>query len=217
MLNISLRRKPQDASVKTTAARIKLPSNVPNLKVPTTNEDVVRAMNADGKLLDGHLSRTNTLLSKALVPIVYMLNDVGTKNTKPLEKYMEGLNDSLRLIAASFNFLNQTRKELARIYVRETALGQLCKWDHEVGQDKLFPFDVSKRCDELNKVKKLGAQAHKRPRTQFDSKWPKPRFNYRSPGPNYYRPGNTTPNWSNFSKAKKKPFLGKKQQTISLT
>ena len=152
------------------------------------------------------------LLSKALVPVANMLNDIGLKQAKPLEQYMEPLNDSLRLMAAAFNFLNQTRKEISRIYVRETALGQLCKWDHEVGQDTLFPFDVSKKCDEINKVKKLGSQTNKRPhwpqRANFQShKWPKHQSNsyhnysgYRSSGP--------------YSKPKKgyKPFLGKKSQ-----
>ena len=111
------------------------------------------------------------LLSKALVPVANMLNDIGLKQAKPLEQYMEPLNDSLRLMAAAFNFLNQTRKEISRIYVREMALGQLCKWDHEVGQDALFPFDVSKKCDELN-----NKRPHWPQRANFQShsyKWPK--------------------------------------------
>jgi hypothetical protein len=203
VLDASLRRKPQDASVKATAAKIKIPANVPNLNVPATNDDIAKAMSQSGKLLDTHLSRTNLLLSKAIVPIAQILNDLGNKKAQKVEYYMDGLNDSLRLIAASFNYLNQTRKEVARQNIREASLAQLCKWDCEVGQSQLFPFDVTKRCDELNKVKSLGSSSFKRaPRPGYsDFKWPKQRFeSHRSQGP--YPKGKKGP----------RPFLGKRQQ-----
>ena len=156
IFNASLRRRPNDDSVKTAAARIKLPANVPHLKVPTTNSDVTKAMNSGGKLLDARLTRTNGLVSRAMVPLAQILSDFGEKNGKPVEDYLGGLNDSLRLLAAAFNYLNQLRKEVARISVSDSALAGLCKWDYDVGKDELFPFDVTKKCDELHKSKTLG-------------------------------------------------------------
>ncbi|MPC79354.1 hypothetical protein E2C01_073877 [Portunus trituberculatus] len=32
----------------------------------------------------------------------------------------------------------------------------LCKWECEVGQDELFPFDVAKKCEEIHKAGRLG-------------------------------------------------------------
>ncbi|MPC54312.1 hypothetical protein E2C01_048222 [Portunus trituberculatus] len=54
------------------------------------------------------------------------------------------------------NYLNQVRKEVARIHINDSALAELCKWECEVGQEKLFPFDMIKLCEEVHKTRKLG-------------------------------------------------------------
>lgn len=54
--NSSLRRRPSDDKVKATAAKLNLPSNVGNLKVPLTNNNITIAMSAGGKLLDARLN-----------------------------------------------------------------------------------------------------------------------------------------------------------------
>lgn len=69
IVNASLRHRPVTDSVKATASKIKLPSNVPNLKVPETNPAIVKAMSVVGKLVDGRLAFANGLLAKALVYI----------------------------------------------------------------------------------------------------------------------------------------------------
>lgn len=45
---------------------------------------------------------------------------------------------------------------MARIHVHKRTLVELCKWECEVGNDELFPFDAVKKCDEIHKVRKLG-------------------------------------------------------------
>lgn len=165
ILNASLRRRPSQDSVKATCEKIKLPSNVPNFKVPVTNSDVSKAMNVGGKLVDTRLSLTNGLLSKALVPIAYCVSDIGKKKGKNINFYLDGLNNSLRLLTSAVNYINQLRKEVARIHVRDTAMADLCKWKYEVGTDDLFPFNVVKKCEELHKTGKLGRPSFRPYRT----------------------------------------------------
>lgn len=156
IVNTSLRRRPNTENVKTTCIRLLVPSNVPNMKVPETNPVISNALSVGGKVLDARLVHTNGLLLKALVPILRCLSDIGENTCKPLASYLSGFNDSLRLVVSAFNYLNHLRKEVARIHVHDSALTELCKWEHEVGKDALFPFDVAKKCDEIHKTKKLG-------------------------------------------------------------
>lgn len=156
ILSVSLRRRPNSDTVKSTCTRLKVPSNVPNMTVPETNSAITKAMNVGGKLLDTRLAHTNSLLLRALVPLTYCISDIGDKSGKPLNTYLDGFNDSLRLIVSAFNYINQLRKEVIRFHVNDTALSELCKWDCEVGKDELFPFDVVRKCDELHRTKRLG-------------------------------------------------------------
>ena len=156
LANDNLRKRPIDSKIKELAATIHCPSNVPNLKVPAVNKDVGQAMSQGTKALDLRLTNTNTLISKAMVPLLTMIKDVGLRQGKPLAEYTDELQNSLRLLLAAFNYLNQARKELVRGNIRDAPLQTLCTWDYEVGTDELFPFNVSKRCSEMAKARKLG-------------------------------------------------------------
>lgn len=79
ILNASLRCRPSSDGVNLTCNKIKLLGNVPNLKVPVTNPAIIKAMSVGGKLVDTWLSLTNKLVTKALVPIVRCINDIGDK------------------------------------------------------------------------------------------------------------------------------------------
>ncbi|XP_045137191.1 uncharacterized protein LOC123519752 [Portunus trituberculatus] len=163
ILNASLRRRPLSESVKLTCGKIKLPSNVPNLAVPVTNAAITKAMSVNGRLVDTKLFQTNCLLTKALVPIAVCLDDIGKKKDKSLACYLDGLNSCLRLLTSAVNYLNQLRKDVARIHVRDSAMVDLCKWECEVGQQELFPFDVTKKCEEIHKAGRLGRPSFRPP------------------------------------------------------
>lgn len=172
ILNASLRRRPSSDGVKLTCDKIKLPGNVPNLKVPATNPAITKAMSVGGKLVDTRLSLTNKLLTKALVPIASCISDIGDKKGKPVYFYLDGLNNSLRLLTSAVNYINQLRKEVARTHVNDSALAELCNWECEVGKDDLFPFDVVKKCEEIHKSRKLGRPSfrpYKAPGKRFAS------------------------------------------------
>ncbi|XP_063872825.1 uncharacterized protein LOC135107091 isoform X1 [Scylla paramamosain] len=169
ILNLSLRRRPSAEGIKSTCEKIKLPGNVPNLKVPVTNAAVSKTMSFGGKLIDAKLTQTNGLISKALIPIALCISDIGEKKGKNINSYLDGLNMSLRLLSSVINYINQLRKEVARLHVHDSALAELCKWEYEVGQDALFPFDVTKKCKEIHKTKKLGRPTYR----PYKSSWRK--------------------------------------------
>ena len=181
--------------------------------MPATNADITKAMSTNGKLLDSHLTRTNALLAKAMVPLATMVADIGQGKGKAVNSYFDSINSSVRMLAAAFNYLNQTRKEVVRMHVREQSLTSLCKWDCPVGQDELFPFDVTKRCDEIGKVRTLGSNSGQNQKKFFrkpatsnnmnDFKWPPRQYQRQSFNP-YNRQGKGNTNKPS------KPFLGKK-------
>ncbi|MPC60803.1 hypothetical protein E2C01_054860 [Portunus trituberculatus] len=98
ILNQSLRRRPNDDSVKATAAKVKLLINVDNFTLPMTNDDVAKALSLGGRLLDARVSRTTCLLSKAIVPLARFLSDFGDKKNLSLDHYVMDLNSSLRFL-----------------------------------------------------------------------------------------------------------------------
>ncbi|MPC68198.1 hypothetical protein E2C01_062395 [Portunus trituberculatus] len=156
ILDSSLQRRPTPDGIKLTCDKIKLPSNVPNLAVPVTNAAVTKATSVGGRLVDAHLFYANGLLCKALVPVVQCISDIGEKKGKPLYGYLDGLNNSLRLMTSVVNYLNHLRKEVACLHMHGPAMTNLCKWECEVGRDELFPFDLVKKCEEIHKMRKLG-------------------------------------------------------------
>uniref|UniRef100_A0A0P4WG63 Reverse transcriptase domain-containing protein n=1 Tax=Scylla olivacea TaxID=85551 RepID=A0A0P4WG63_SCYOL len=127
------------------------------MTVPVTNAAITKAMSVGGKLLDTRLCHTSGMLVKALVPIARCISNIGQKTGKPITSYLNDLNES-----STFDFcseLNQLRKEVARIHISDSALAELCKWECEVGQEDLFPFDVVKKCEDILKARRLGKPA----------------------------------------------------------
>ena len=147
--------------------------------------------------LDTKLFHTNSLLTKALVPIAQCLSDIGERKGQLVSHYLDGLNGSVRLLASAVNYINQLRKEVVRLNVHDTALAELCRWDCEVGKDSLFPFDVTKKCDELHRAKQLG-------RSGFRS--------HRNAGPRRYMVNNQATRKTSYQRQyhkSSKPFLGR--------
>ena len=156
ILDDSLRRRPTSEGVKSTCSKVRLPSNVPNLAVPVTNAAISKALSVGGRLIDARLFFTNGLLSKALVPVAQCLSDIGERKGQPVTAYLDGLNNCVRLLTSAVCYINQLRKEVARIHVHDSALAELCRWDCDVGTAELFPFDVIKKCEEIHRARRLG-------------------------------------------------------------
>ena len=194
-LNKSLRLRPVDNNIKETAAKIKFPSNLPNLVPPATNKDLLSAMKLPAKLLDASQTRIAGLIAKAMTPIATIISEIGEQKSKKIEDYFDPLVSSLRLLSAAFNYTNQARKDNIRMNIHDRSLGELCKWDVEVGTEELFPFDCTKKIEEMKKSKKIGSK-YSYPRGSRATT-----FNMYGPGRSDYRYNpyykGRKPSWSN--------------------
>ena len=63
-------------------------------------------------MVDAGLQKVQTVLSKALVPVMRMISDIGegVSKTKKVEDYLTPLSDAARLGSAAFSLLSQSRK-----------------------------------------------------------------------------------------------------------
>ena len=114
-------------------------------------------MSPTGKLLDGQLFKNSGVLAKAMVPLMGVMNDIAAKKDKNLTPYLQAINDSLTMLMAAFNYNNLTRMDVARFYVKDAGLHQLCQDKAlEMGEKWLFPEDVTSKCADLMKRRKLG-------------------------------------------------------------
>ena len=161
-LNKTLRLQPNHPVVHEMLEQLHYPSNVPKLKIPLMNEELLSAMPKGGKFLDTKLFRTSGLLAKCLVPILNLLTDIHGGNMRPLSEYYQDLFCTLRLSVANLNYLHQTRKDLCKLLINEPGLKKQCNWSSAIGDDFIFPFDMVKKVEEYRKAIKLGAP--RRPR-----------------------------------------------------
>ena len=205
-LNPSLRLKPHDGSIKELAAKYPYPGNVPHLKVPKTNPDIVVDLWKGSQYLDLLIQKCQMMTSKALVPMLTLLDEMRNNPSKPISSFTGPMHDSLRLLTASFNCMSQARKDVVRNNFRDAKLAKLCTWETPVGSDLLFDFDVLAKVSSLKKTPSLRDMLRK-------SRKPlKPYHNPRRP----LHPQAGTSSGSNFyhsynrpsSNNSRKPFLG---------
>ena len=72
-------------------------------------------MSAGGELLDIRLFHTNSILTKALVPIAQCVSDIGERKGHTVSYYLEGLNNSVWFLACAVKLTNCEGKLLASI------------------------------------------------------------------------------------------------------
>lgn len=122
-------------------------------------------------------------------PNAYCVSDIGEMKGKNINYYLDELNNSLRLLTSAANYINQLRKEVARIHVRDTAMADLCKWEYEVGTDDLFPFNVVKKCEDVE-IRKASFRPYRTTGKRFTSHRPSHPSDYsRQPRPRYQGKG----------------------------
>ena len=90
IVNASLRRRPNDENIKKTVAKFHTPANVANLKVPTTNPDVLKALRKGASIVDYDIRKAQLALSKGMIPIMSWLHDYKTcELTLPHDKHSD--------------------------------------------------------------------------------------------------------------------------------
>ena len=145
----SLRRRPNNKALLDTADKYPRPVNIPNLAVPKTNDVIWKRMGKGPQIVDAHLQKVQTCVSKTLVPMISIMNEIweGGSN-RPASDHAQKITDALRLGCVAFSLLSQVRKEVIRNDLNHT-FAKLCTWKYEVGTDQLFIADVIKQLKEL--------------------------------------------------------------------
>ena len=156
VLDKTLRYQPNHNLVQELLEKVPYPVNVPKLKVPAMNEELLHAMSRGGKFLDSKLFRSSGLLAKSLVPIMNFLTDIYSGKMRPLSDYFQDLMCSVRLTVANLNYLHQTRRDVCKLLIKEPGLHKFCNWNCAIGEEYLFPFDMVKKVEEYRKSIKLG-------------------------------------------------------------
>lgn len=199
----SLRRKPNEKKVLEMAENQARPQNLPNLTVPKTNAVVWERMRKGPRVVDAAVQKVQAILAKSMIPIFRVMEHVGKGEGG--DNLLEPLTDAVRLSCASFNFLNQVRKDVVRNELNDPTLARLCTWETPVGVDTLFGVDVLKKLKELDETKSLDRRLKKKGRFGsygYQGGWNRGNgtktFGYQSSHYNNYRG--------------KKPFLGQNRR-----
>ena len=160
-----LRRAPNDKLLLEYMDKYPRPQNIPKLAVPKTYDCIWEALKRGPQVTDASVQKVQTVLSKALVPIINMVDDIGSGKgtTKPVADYLDQLTDAFRLGSAAFSLLNQARRDII-----QNDLGyptsKICNWQFKMGDTELFEGDVTKKLKELKEQnRQFRSQATHRP------------------------------------------------------
>ena len=201
-----LRRQPNDKLLLDMIEKYPRPENIAGLNVPKTNDVVWDSMKKGPQVVDASIQKVQTVLAKTLVPIIHMVNDIGSGKTenKPVSEYLTPLTDVFRLGSAAFSLLNQTRKDVIRNDLGYPT-SKICSWKYKVGECELFEDDVTKKLKELkDQNKQFRANSNSRPSTSRG-------YNYsRRNDRDYYKLNKKS--YKNFKPRNGKKFHKKKNQ-----
>ena len=165
------------------------------------NDDVAQAMPRYAKLLDRCIVSTTDLVNKAIVPIANMVKDLGMGHEKTLKDYSDGLETSLRLLVAASNYQNYLRKVIVRQSVANAYLRSLCDWSSPVGTSAVWDLEVTKKCGELARARKIG-------RPSYGRRYNDGRYRSRGSGGRGYDGGRAKEGRGYYNDSR--PFLGKR-------
>ena len=202
-----LRRQPNDKLLLDMIEKYPRPENIAGLNVPKTNDVVWDSMKKGPQVVDASIQKVQTVLAKALVPVIHMVNDIGSGKTenKPVSEYLTPLTDVFRLGSAAFSLLNQTRKDVIRNDLGYPT-SKICSWKYKVGQTELFEDDITKKLKELKEQnRQFRTSTNSRPSTSRGG------FNYsRRNDRDYYKMNRKS--HKNFKPRSGKKFHKKKNQ-----
>ena len=137
------------------------PKNVENLKTPRVNNEIWRHLSRKIRNLDLKMSRTQSLMCKAIIPQLQLI-DVIMKKQKPNEKLTgkeiaKFATDALKIMTFAYCDLSYRRREIIIQPGRNEDFQSLCSHDHPV-TDNLFRDDLEKTVEGIVKSNKLGCK-----------------------------------------------------------
>lgn len=101
LIDGSLRRRPNEKKVLDLAEKHVRPQNLPNLTVPKTNAPVWERLRMGSRVVDAALQKVQAVLVKSMIPVLRVVEDIGAGKVEGVNKFIEPLNDTVRLVGAS--------------------------------------------------------------------------------------------------------------------
>lgn len=119
--------------------------------------------------MDSKLAQTNSLLGKALIPLIRFVDKYADSHIPPMVDAFKDINDSLCMLLPVFNYLNWMRRDLITDKLKAKNLQKTVK-DKNMTGEKLFEtniVDIVKQFKENQKHINPKRFKAKRPYTTF--------------------------------------------------
>lgn len=157
--NEGLRTKLDGSKIKDATEKYLRPRNVENLKTPRVNNEIWRHLSRNTRNQDLKLSRTQTLVCKAIIPQLHLIDIIMKKQNakekitaKEIAKFAM---DSLKIMTFAYCDMSYRRREVIIQPGKNEDFQSLCSHDHPV-TDNLFGDDLEKAVEGIVKKNKLG-------------------------------------------------------------
>ena len=146
---------------------LKTPSNCSFLTVPKLNEELLFEESIDGsfKQNDGVLQKTQGLLTKGMIPLVQMMDNMVKDDVRDADQLFDLATQSLQLLAYTHHDLTNVRRKFMKPAVAKK-YKRLCTSNAPL-TSQLLGDDLDKQLKDINDRKRIGVQMtgdRKRPR-----------------------------------------------------
>lgn len=165
-VNLSFRKFLSTTNQKTVKEKYKIPSNCENVKVPKVNFEIWEEARHFIKTKDLSLVKAQTLMSKAAVPIIEIVNEglkeKGSQEEKSKTRITKA-SDALIMLASAFTELNQIRKDNFKRGLPAQYRNRLCNTGNEPSKDWLFGDELPKKIKEINDTRSMSSKLSRKP------------------------------------------------------
>lgn len=136
-----LRMIPDDKKARLLADQWSIPCNIRELKTPESDANILSTLDHQRRRMESKLAQTNSLLGKALIPLIRFLDKHANSQDPSLVASYKDINASLSMLLPVFNYLNLMRRDILTDVLKAKSLQRTVKDKHMTG-DKLFEANI---------------------------------------------------------------------------
>ena len=136
-----LRMVPDDKKARLLADQWSIPCNLKELKTPESDATVLSTLDHQSRRMESKLAQTNSLLGKALIPLIRILDKHGNSQDSSMLDSCKDINASVNMLLPVFNYLNLMRRDIITDVLKAKSLQRTVK-DKNMTGDKLFESNI---------------------------------------------------------------------------